>query len=293
MSDATRRFGAMPVDETSCDLEPIHLAGAVQPPVVMVIARGDRIDQISENAAELVGREPTQLVGASIEELPEPFPGLLRAAAQRPVGRIEVRREGGWTYVGHHHQGLTIAEAEPDGGAIMPTELLNRLRLVVDEVDRAPSFGDALTAACDAVRELTGFDRVMVYVFHDDGHGEVVAESVEDGVDSFLGLHYPATDIPRQARRLFVINPTRVIADTTYDGAALLGRPDSEPADLTYAQFRATSPIHLEYLRNMGVAASFSLSLVVDGELVGLIAAHHEAARRAGVVGEPAGGLVV
>ena len=280
MGETVKRFGAMPVDETSCDLEPIHLAGAVQPPAVMVIAVDGRVEQISENSSSLLGREAPELVGVEVGELPEPLPELIATATELRTGRVEVRRRDGWTYVAHHHLDRTVVEAEPDAGAIMPDELLERLRRVVDDVDQSASFADARTTACHAVRELTGFDRVMVYLFHEDGHGEVVAESTADGVESFLGLHYPATDIPRQARRLFVINPTRVIADMTFEDVPLVGAPDSPVADLTYSQFRATSPIHRQYLRNMGVAASFSLSLVVDGELVGLIAAHHRTPRR-------------
>ncbi|MEM8904506.1 MAG: ATP-binding protein [Actinomycetota bacterium] len=268
------------MDETSCDLEPIHLAGAVHAPAVMIVARDGIVEQVSENCESLLGRPPADLLGTSTTALPAPADELVGAASALAPGRIEIRRTGGWTYVAHHHLGYTIVEAEPDEGAVLPDELLVRLRYIVDDVDHASSIDEARAAACDAVRSLTGFDRVMAYEFHDDGHGEVVAESVADGVESFLGLHYPATDIPRQARRLYVTNPTRLIPDADEDEVPLLTGTDDRRIDLTHAQHRAVSPIHRQYLRNMGVSASCSLSLVVDGELVGLLAAHHREPRR-------------
>jgi light-regulated signal transduction histidine kinase (bacteriophytochrome) len=137
-----------------------------------------------------------------------------------------------------------------------------------------------LQAAADAVRVLTRFDRVMVYRFDTDWHGEVVAESRAEGVDSFLGMHFPASDIPAQARALYTRNTLRLIANASAEPVPLvpavvpsLGRP----LDLSGAALRSVSGVHLEYLANMGVAASFSLSLLKDGALWGLIACHHHA----------------
>ena len=131
------------------------------------------------------------------------------------------------------------------------------------------------------VRALTGFDRVMVYRFAPDGSGEVVAESAKSGIGSFLGLHYPATDIPKQARALYLRNLLRVITDIEAEPVPILPPADEhgQPFDLSLSVLRSVSPIHIEYLRNMGVRASMSISIVVEGEFWGLIACHHYSPR--------------
>ncbi len=142
----------------------------------------------------------------------------------------------------------------------------------------ARSLDELLRNAAEAVRWVTGYDRVMIYRFAEDGHGQVVAEERLPSLEPFLGLHYPASDIPAQARRLYALNWLRIIADIDYRPAVLVPAPGAErdpPLDLTYSTLRSVSPIHIEYLRNMGVAASMSVSLVHDGALWGLIACHH------------------
>jgi len=130
----------------------------------------------------------------------------------------------------------------------------------------------------EEVRSLTGFDRVMVYRFDAEWNGEVVAERRRPDLNPFLGLHYPATDIPAQARRLYALNPIRLIVDIGYVPVPLY--PLFDPAtgralDLSLASLRSVSPIHVEYLQNMGVTASMSISILVDDVFWGLIACHH------------------
>jgi len=131
------------------------------------------------------------------------------------------------------------------------------------------------------VRALSGYDRVMCYRFGDDDSGEVIAESRRSGIEPFLGLRYPASDIPPQARALYLRNPIRMISDVTWDTYAVEPRIDvhGERLDLSMADLRAVSPIHIQYLKNMGVAASMSLSIVVNGKLWGLLACHHHSGR--------------
>lgn len=132
------------------------------------------------------------------------------------------------------------------------------------------------------VRALTGFDRVMVYRFDRDGSGMVVAETARAGIGSFLDLRYPASDIPQQARQLYVRTPFRIIADVDAAPVPILPRRDERgaPIDLSLSVLRSVSPIHIEYLRNMGVGASLSISIIVEGQLWGLFACHHYSARR-------------
>ncbi len=126
---------------------------------------------------------------------------------------------------------------------------------------------------------MTGFDRVMVYRFAQDDSGEVIAESTHAGVESFLGLHYPASDIPRQARGLYERNWLRIIPDVEAVPSPIQPTLDSagKPLDLSQSVLRSVSPIHIEYLENMGVRASMSVSILREGRLWGLFACHHNA----------------
>ncbi len=154
------------------------------------------------------------------------------------------------------------------------------VRSSVEELNRAATLAELYAITARAVRELTGFDRVMVYRYDEDYNGEVVAECKREDLNSFLGLHYPSTDIPAQARALYEKNWLRLIDDVNYTPAPLVPSVDPEigtPLDLTHATLRSVSPIHIEYLQNMGVHASMSISLLRHGRLWGLIACHHYA----------------
>ncbi len=136
-----------------------------------------------------------------------------------------------------------------------------------------------ISSSARLVRTVLGYDRVMVYRFEEDGSGKVASEAKRPDLESFLGQYFPATDIPQQARILYMQNPIRVISDARGTRVSLLPEEDeiSLPLDLSFAHLRSVSPIHCEYLRNMGVAASMSISLILDGKLWGLIACHHYA----------------
>ena len=133
--------------------------------------------------------------------------------------------------------------------------------------------------AAREVKQLAGYDRVMVYRFHPDWHGEVVAEEAGPGLEPFLGLHYPASDIPHQARKLYRLNQLRMIGDIDYLPVPILRTAGSELLDLSLSGLRSVSPIHLEYLRNMGVQATLTISLISGDRLWGMIACHHYSPR--------------
>ncbi|HSZ31799.1 MAG TPA: ATP-binding protein [Puia sp.] len=134
-----------------------------------------------------------------------------------------------------------------------------------------------LTNTAAEIKKIIGYDRVMIYKFHNDGHGEVIAEEKNPELSPFLGLHYPASDIPKQARDLYKINLTRLISNVHVEPTDILSLMDSKlyPLDLTHVGLRAVSPIHIQYLKNMGVDSSFSISIVDKGELWGLVACHN------------------
>jgi PAS domain S-box-containing protein len=160
--------------------------------------------------------------------------------------------------------------------------LLGVVGRAVQRLGSAASLGVLADATVQAYRELTGHDRVMVYKFDADGHGEIIAEARDPRLESLLGHHYPATDIPQRARELYLRNRVRVLVDVHAQPSLLVdaqGRPVGDGLDLSMSHLRSMSPLHLQYLKNMGVTATVVVSLVREGRLWGLVAAHHYSPR--------------
>ena len=179
----------------------------------------------------------------------------------------------------HFQDSLLIIEAEPSQKSDM-IEAASTVRMMTGQLARTKSFADFFRFAARHAQVLTGFDRVMIYRFDEADNGEVIAEATRAGMESFLGLHYPSSDIPPQARALYLVNPFRIIADVASVPVPILptGSASTVAVDLSLAITRSVSPYHIEYLRNMGVGASLSISIVVKGRLWGLIACHAQAA---------------
>ncbi|GAA1125814.1 SpoIIE family protein phosphatase [Nocardioides aquiterrae] len=272
------------VDLTTCDREPIHIPGAIQPHGVLVaVDREHRVRMISANSASLLRVEPADAIGRTLSDLAGGT--VARAVAEREaVGlpdtplvlylddstEVDVRV--------HRSDTRLVVELEPVGTEGRAALSYHTARGAMARLAGAGSVHDLADHLAHEVRALTGFDRVMVYRFDADWNGEVIAEERRPDLNPFLGLHYPATDIPAQARRLYTVNWTRLIADVGYEPVPLHPVFDPEtdaPLDLSFATLRSVSPIHLEYLSNMGVTASMSISIVVDERLWGLVACHH------------------
>ena len=278
------------VDLTNCDREPIHILGAIQSVGFLVaLSRDWMVTRASANSEEHIGLAPGALIGRAIADVFTPATvhnlrnrlAMLRGvdAVERLFGAVLV--ESGGTYdVAIHMSGEEIVvEAEPsteEHGDVTGT-----VRGMIARLDLTEDMAAFLAEGARQVRGLTGYDRVMVYRFAPDGSGEVTAESVRPGIGSFLGLHYPATDIPAQARELYKRNLLRVIADVNAVPVPIVPQLSRKgaPLDLSLSMLRSVSPIHIEYLRNMGVGASMSVSILVEGQLWGLFACHHYAAR--------------
>lgn len=268
-----------------CAREPIHAPGAIQPHGALLVIDPYSLEivQASANTGVLLGREVTSLLGQRLEVLA----GSEAAAKLRAViaaGVEDAPNPMALTIIGrafdvilHQADGLVIVEFEPArewGDA----NLLALLHPASKRLSTARSVSDVWAAAAREVRRLTGFDHVMVYHFHPDGHGEIVAEEHGEGITPYLGLHFPASDIPAQARRIYLKKLSRVIATSDYRAAALvpeLNPRTGEPTDLSLAELRSVSPHHLQFMRNMGQGASMSLSLVHEGQLIGMITCSH------------------
>lgn len=284
------------VDLETCDREPIHFIGAVQPHGALIaINNADFVIEFaSENTAEFIGAGPNDILGRGLagvigtdnaqqlHNIPiEPsLPDLLKPwfFSFRGLDGTTIDTE----CLPHCVDGYIVLEflhPEKAPVAVWEDELLRRG--VIAELIKPGALLELADASARIIRDITGFDRVMIYKFAEDKHGEVIAEST-NRPDSFLGLHYPASDIPDPARRHFLLNVMRSIPDINGTFIPIISRSgtvaDAEsrhPLDLTYSKLRAVAPVHVEYLNNMGVGASLSISLVTNNELWGLIACHH------------------
>ncbi|WP_326524047.1 HWE histidine kinase domain-containing protein [Sphingomonas sp.] len=277
------------VDLTNCDREPIHIPGAIQPIGFLLALTADWIvARASANIANFLGRGARELIGQPLADLlPSPAVHDLRNRAAMLRGPDAVERlfdaelvPGGRRFdvAIHFSGGQVLIEAEPASGE--HGDATGMVRSMITRLDQCEDLTAFFREGARQVRALTGFDRVMVYRFAADGSGEVVAEAAKPGIGRFLGLRYPASDIPAQARRLYTRNLVRVISDVNAAPVAIVPERDEagQPLDLSLSVLRSVSPIHIEYLKNMGVGASMSISILVDGRLWGLFACHHYSA---------------
>ncbi|WP_240500158.1 histidine kinase dimerization/phosphoacceptor domain -containing protein [Sphingomonas montana] len=262
---------------TACEREPIHIPGSIQPHGLLLLAEPETFTIVA-GAGDIEGRLAGDWLGCTIADLL----GTDAAATIQSAGTpLIVPPRAGMTesfdVCAHHAGNYLVVELEhaPDRPQTA-ADLLSALDTAGAAFERAASLHDLADRAATAFREMTGFERVMVYRFLDDDTGVVIAEDRDPALDSFLNHHFPASDIPRQARALYVRNRVRVIPDIEYHPAPL--RPATAAGlDLSDSALRSVSPIHLQYLRNMGVRASASVSIVRDGQLWGLIACHDRA----------------
>jgi light-regulated signal transduction histidine kinase (bacteriophytochrome)/CheY-like chemotaxis protein len=273
------------VNLTNCDREPIHIPGSIQPHGCMIVcdSGGGVIVQQSANSAEMLGITE-EVVGRRLEEVlgGEVAHTLRNALATsddpaRPALRHGLKLSSGKTVDAslHRNGSKVILEFEPAStDADQPLEVA---RMLVSRIRNVTSIDRLVESATRLMYAMLGYDRVMVYRFEQDGSGKVISEYKRRGLESFRGQYFPAGDIPVQARALYIRNTIRVICDADYQRVPIMPEldEDEQPLDLSYAHLRSVSPIHCEYLRNMGVAASMSISIVLDGELWGLIACHH------------------
>lgn len=276
-----------PVTLANCADEPIHIPGAIQPHGALVaFDLSGHVTWFSANAPTLLAC-PTLTIGASLAEMPDGlYPGAcaLIQEALDACGADEQFTQAHELEAPQHRADLVlnisregvIAEFEPRAQSHQDvSRFALQAHRCLDRLKRTADIDALLQRAVREIRAITGFDRVMAYRFRHDDSGDIVAESHVSGLESLLGRRYPATDIPAQARRLYVLNTLRLIGDVTADAVPLLGRPGVPPLDLSHAVLRSVSPIHIEYLRNMGVGASMSVSIVIDGRLWGMFACHH------------------
>lgn len=283
LAGSSQRFA--PDELSACDKEAIHIPGAIQPyglllvadPTTLLITAGAG-DIENLLATEWLGRSVADLLGQDItNDTAALVSGTLDMAVIDQVKGYHALFDGILRYSNDN----LLIELEPAG---VFTRSEGRMLSTVDAIgcgfDRAMDFQSLCDAAAVGFRKLTGFDRVMIYRFLDDGAGTVVADDKVAEIGSFLNHHFPAADIPKQARALYVRNRIRVIPDVHYKPAPVRPVAGDVPLDMSDIALRSVSPIHIQYLKNMGVAASASVSIVMDGVLWGLVACHHRQPRQ-------------
>lgn len=280
------------VDLTNCDREPIHIPGRVQPHGVLLACDTDLsvVRRHSLNACAMLGLPFQDINDRKLEDILGPDNthdvrnALLRSVDPARPGLIFAMQLPGqdvaFNTAVHQYKGNAILEFESAQGASgnSPLEIA---RALIARLNQVTKVDDLCSRTARYLRGALGYDRVMIYRFAHDGSGKVVSEAKAPQLETFLNRHFPASDIPQQARELYLRNTIRVISDAS--GAFVDIEPSIDasgnPLDLSFANLRSVSPIHCEYLRNMGVSASMSISIIVSGRLWGLIACHHYSPR--------------
>ncbi|MDN4481663.1 bifunctional diguanylate cyclase/phosphodiesterase [Demequina muriae] len=271
----------------TCARERIRVPGAIQSygALLSVDLATFTVLQASENAIDVLGVDTDALIGARVADLAgqdvvERCLAIVqhRGLAANPVAaQIDGRR---FDVIIHEADGVGIVEFEPELAGEYSAATVHA---AIHRLSAAATVPEIYAQTAIELRHLTGYDRVVVYRFHPDGHGEVVAEDLEDGMEPYLGLHFPASDIPAQARQLYVSKLTRAIVLDDAPPAPLapaLNPLTGQPLDLGHAELRSVSPDHVQFMRNMGQVSTISLSLVHGDALIGMITCAHRTTRR-------------
>lgn len=277
----------------NCDEEPIHIPGSIQPHgCLLVIEKGSGTIQLcSGNIGQFLSQTPTQVLSKKYTEVLAPELCAIADADLPKAGKQSehlpvpfVTEQGTYDCFKRYSEKYIYLECVP-----APDKPYNIYGLfshtndLLNHTNNKSNLYELCNQVARKIRDIIEYDRVMVYRFDEHYNGHVFAESVSEGTDSFYDLHYPHTDIPRQARELYLTNLVRLIPDVNYTPVpivtldASLAKPEN--VDLSNVHLRSVSPIHIQYLKNMGVGATFTISLIKDGKLWGLVACHHYGAR--------------
>ena len=283
------------IDATICDREPLHVPDAIQPHGALIVIDAEKrvVTAASRNLDDYIGVPLERALGRSAEELLEPrfLDAILAATSGEGV-----KERGSARFVGGRWLSFTAHQSPPS--LIIELQFQATTPLYDGyRVDVAPGFLNAFfnavisappsdyiaQEAARKIREFSGFDRVLIYQFDEAGNGSVVAEEkVTEWEQTLVGLNFPASDIPKQARALYMKSRIRHSPNNAYIPCDLVRAPThglSTPIDLSLASLRSVSPVHRAYLNNMGVVSSFSASILVNGALWGMLIGHHRTPR--------------
>lgn len=286
------------VDLSNCDREQVQFSGAVQPHGCMLVIESTSLQilQMSANCAEMLGLSLEELRAGSLETvLKERTASVVHRLKHEPLenGPVhlacltaeETRSKLALNLFAHRCSGVTILEFEiiPDAPRMPMLDLYSELRATIARLETTKTLQSFLDLAVSQICHFTGFERVMAYKFLEDGSGHVLAELKASEFEPYLGHHYPASDIPAPARRLFPLSWLRHLPDADYEPIPLtpeLIPGTGEPVDLSYSLLRSVSVMYTGYLKNMGTKSSMVMPLRKEGNIWGLLACHHHSAPR-------------
>ena len=281
------------LDLSSCAREPIHTPGAIQPYGVLLVVdplsmrvqeRAVSQAQVLEDFGDPLDQHLDRVLGGALVPYRRHL-DLLAPESTVFLGSVQLGRSGRHHALAHRSETHFIIELEEpvDGEPGSLEDLYPHIRRFMGEVEVAPDIASLCEIGARHVRDLAGFDRTLIYQFDKDWNGAVVAEDRNDRLPSYMDLRFPESDIPAQARELYRRNRVRLIADNDYRAVPLLrsaGLAGAAPTDLSLAVLRSVSPVHLQYMRNMGTGASLSVSLLAEGRLWGRVSCHNQLPRR-------------
>ncbi|KQB52226.1 ATPase [Pseudomonas endophytica] len=277
----------------NCAREPIRTPGSIQPQGFLLVVEETTMSilQASANVVDWIGIDAQSLIGSSFDALIKHGSEFVEQLSELDEDQLQAFHVGDATVlkgnnVGmsvaimlHRNDGVLIAEFEPASDAtVAHGRLYPMIRSFVSQMREDESIDQLCQRAVGFIKRITGYGRVNAYRFDDSGNGLVNAELADEGFDRYLGLCFPASDIPQQARDLYCANRIRIISDVNYVPSSLVPAENPKtglPLDLSYATLRSVSPVHLHYMRNMGTGASMSVSIVINGKLWGLISCHN------------------
>jgi two-component system, chemotaxis family, sensor kinase Cph1 len=281
-----------PGDLSTCDKEPIHIPGSIQPHGLLLTLHPDdfTLQQYSENWAEIKvphpkpGQRLQEVLGNDASEILEKIKTAEISSNPFYIKTLTLQKNSksqSYFVLAHRHQGVLFLEFEAtsEEGPIAFAYLYPLVHSFISSLQDAETIEQLSHIAAREVQRITGFDRALIYKFDPDWNGEVIAEHrLDDAFPSLMGHHFPASDIPRQARELYLWNRMRLIPDANYKPVAItppLNPLTKRPLDLSHATLRSVSPVHVEYMKNMQTLSSMSVSILVEGKLWGLISCHH------------------
>ncbi|AGX88691.1 GAF domain-containing protein [Candidatus Symbiobacter mobilis] len=264
-----------------CEAEKLHLSGAIQPfgALLCLQSEGGTISHASANLAEFLSLDPQAVIGRTLDQVVPSLSRAISVLATTP-GETAVVRNVMQNAQGHidalliRGEDFVVVELEYNTPPAEPIPVQHLQQPFLSAPQSAEDCDRYHQHLVESFRKVIGYDRIMMYRFTPDWSGEVVAEATAPGVGSYMGLRFPASDIPAIARNIYMLNPARMIPDTQAMPVPVLGSEERVP-DLTRSDVRSVSPVHLEYLANMGVRASFSVPIRIAGRLWGLVACHH------------------
>jgi chemotaxis family two-component system sensor kinase Cph1 len=300
MAEVLFEMGNLPhdvkVDLTNCEREPIHIPGQIRAHGVLLALGGDDLVvlQASDNTEVYLGIPTAGLLGKPLSALlTEENLGALKSSVRddhledNPLHLFTglVCGQGPFHAIGHLRAGLLLLELEPVVVDLEQPDIYEMLKRSVARFQRARSVSEFSQLITEEVRRVSGYDRVMIYRFAPDWSGHVIAESMtrDKGLEPYFDLHYPASDIPSQARALFLLNTIRMLPDARYTPSRIVPEINprtGKPLDMSFAFLRGASPMYTEYLINMGVNASLTIAITKGDRLWGLIACHHYSPRQ-------------